>query len=200
MHFIYTLIIALANNLDNISVRFAYSIRGIKISNLNNLWISIITFIISFLSASSVSMVSKYLNEMVASIISMLLLIAIGLWIIFEQYYNKNHISSDKNHYGILDILRKPEKADLDNSKDIDFKEATLLGIALSINNIGGGISAGMIGLSPIFVGFLTAVISFIAIWSGNFVSVFFNKWNLNTKSAIIAGITLIFLGIKQVI
>jgi len=58
MEFIYTLFIALANNVDNISVRIAYSIRGIK----------------------------------------------------------------------------KPETADVDNSKDIDFKEATLLGIALSNN------------------------------------------------------------------
>jgi len=53
MHFIYTIFIALANNLDNISVRIAYSIRGVKISILKKLWISIITFFISLLLLSA---------------------------------------------------------------------------------------------------------------------------------------------------
>lgn len=203
MHFIYTIFIALANNLDNISVRIAYSIRGVKISVYKNLWISFITFFISSFAAFLGVTMSKVLNNHIASILSMILLISIGLWIILEPYFKKtgnneikSNISEEKT---ICDILRDPESADVDNSKDIDYKEATFLGIALSINNIGGGLSAGMIRLNPFFVGFFSALISFLALWAGNYITYFFNKWNLGKKATIFAGILLILIGLKQV-
>ena len=167
MHIIYTLFIALANNLDNISVRIAYSLRGIKISNAKNLWISVITFFIASFSAFSGTMLTKVLSGKFSSILSMLLLVTIGLWILLEPLVKKekNELIIDVNqtNSSIYDILKKPEKADADNSKDIDYREATFLGIALSLDNIGGGISAGMIGLNFFFVGVFSAAISFLA-------------------------------------
>lgn len=204
MHLFYTVVIALANNIDNMGARIAYSIRGIKISNLMNLWISIITFIISSLAAFSGTAISEFLSRQVASYISMTLLIAIGIWMILDQYTKKNDIPADKvsseSDKSILNILKNPEKADIDNSKNIDFIEATLLGIALSINNIGGGLSAGMIGLNPLFVGLLSAIVSFSALWAGNYLAEFFNVRKLGNKTAILAGVAMIFLGIKQII
>lgn len=203
MHTLYTLFIALANNIDNIGVRIAYSIRGIKITTAKNLWISVITFIISSLAAFSGSIVSKLLNKNMASIISMVLLIIIGLWIIIEPYTHKDKTENEDNeteNANIYDILVNPEKADKDKSKNIDFKEATFLGIALSINNVGGGLSAGMIGLNSFFVGFFSAVISFLALFAGNYITDFFKRWNLEKRATIFSGLILILIGIKQVL
>lgn len=204
MHFIYTFFIALANNIDNISVRIAYSIRGIKISIFKNIWISIITFFISSLAAFSGSIITDFFSTTVSQIISMLMLVFIGLWIIVEPYFNTKKVEINsiniKNDNIIRNILRNPEKADKDNSKDIDFKEATFLGIALSINNIGGGMSAGMIGLSSPLVGFFSAIISFLSLWAGNYLTSFLNRWNLNKKATVLAGLLLIIIGVKQVI
>ncbi len=202
MHFIYTFLIALTNNIDNITVRIAYSIRGIKISTSKNLWISFITFIISSFAAFFGSIMSNFFGKNTSSILSMILLMLIGLWIILEPYLKKENISAistDNTQNNMYNILKKPEDADVDNSKDIDYKEATFLGIALSINNIGGGLSAGMIGLNSFFVGLFSAIISFLAIWAGNYITKFFNKWNLGKKATIIAGIILIIIGLKQV-
>jgi putative sporulation protein YtaF len=204
MHFFYTIFIALANNLDNISVRIAYSLRGIKISTSKNLWISIITFFISSFAAFSGKVLTNLFTSRTSSILSMVLLTLIGLWIILEPYLKKEtNVKAEINttsECSIYEIFKKPEKADTDNSKDIDFKEATFLGIALSINNIGGGLSAGMIGLNSFFVGFFSALISFLALWAGNYITEFFNKWNLGKKANVIAGIVLILIGIKQII
>ncbi len=205
MHLIYTIFIALVNNLDNISVRIAYSIRGIKITTLKNLWISVITFFISSLAAFSGSAVSQTFNNKISSILSMVMFIIIGLWIILEPYFKKeNKAKKDEEsliqNSNIYNILKEPETADADDSKDIDYKEATFLGIALSINNIGGSLSAGMIGLNSFFVGFFSAVISFLALWAGNYITEFFNKWNLTKKANIISGVILILIGIKQIL
>jgi putative sporulation protein YtaF len=203
MRIIYTLFIALANNIDNISVRIAYSIRGIKIPMSKNLYISFITFIFASLAALSGQVVSQTINSRISSYLSMILLVGIGIWIIVEPYRNKKNKEQEvmvNEDVSIQDIMKNPEKADVNNSKDIDFKEATLLGVALSMDTLGGGLSAGMIGVNPIFVGFFSALVSFIALWLGNYVAKIFSKWNIGEKAPIIAGILLILIGIKQII
>ncbi len=200
--FIYAFLIALTNNFDNIGARIAYSIRGIQISTLINLWISVITFVISFLAAFSGKTISGALGRQFSSIIAMVLLTAIGSWMILEPYVKKwrSENRSRKNSQNISDILLNPEHADMDNSKHIDFKEATLLGIALSLNNVGGGLSAGMLGLDAFLVGFLSAVLSFVALWAGNYVSAFFIRLNIADKATVVAGLLLIAIGIEQIL
>jgi putative sporulation protein YtaF len=196
------LIIALSNNLDNIGVRIAYSIRGIKMSPAINSWIALITFMISFIAAYSGTVISGYLGKQRSSLLTMILLSGIGSYMIYRQYLKKmcqGEVGQDHKK-GICHILLKPENADRDNSKHIDFQEATILGVALSINNIGGGVSAGMIGLSPFWVGFLSAVLSFVILWAGNYLAEFLIKWNLANKATIAAGILLIAIGIEQII
>jgi putative sporulation protein YtaF len=132
----------------------------------------------------------------------MILLSGIGSYMIYRQYLKRmcqGEFGQD-NRKGICHILLKPEDADIDNSKHINFKEATLLGIALSVNNVGGGVSAGMIGLNPFWVGLLSAVLSFLILWAGNYMAEFFIKWNLSNKATVTAGILLIAIGIEQVI
>jgi len=203
-HFIYTFFIALTNNVDNVGVRIAYSIRGIKISTLINLWIAVITFVISFFAAFSGTILSGLISKQLSCLIAMLLLSSIGLWMILEPYVKKknDHIADavQRNNISAAHVLLDPHKADMDNSKHIDFKEATLLGIALSINNVGGGISAGMIGLNSFWVGFLSAVLSFIALWLGNYIAAFFEKLNIAQKTPVIAGLLLIAIGIEQIL
>lgn len=203
MHLLYVFLIALANNIDNIGVRITYSIRGIKIDTLKNLWISIITFFISLLSAFSGTFVLSILNKRVCSILSMILLTTMGLWIILEPFLKGKGLFHDenanKNKVLICNILSNPESADIDNSKDINFKEATFLGIALSINNIGGSLSAGIIGLNSYFIGLFSAVVSFVALWSGNYLTVFLNRYNIGNQAVMLSGIILIIIGIKQI-
>ncbi|MDR3568019.1 MAG: manganese efflux pump [Syntrophobacteraceae bacterium] len=199
-HIVLAFFIALTNNFDNIGARIAYSIRGISISTPVNLWISVITFVISYLAAFSGKAVSGSLGTRVSSLIAMVLLTAIGSWMILEPYIKKLRENRSKRTQNIGDILLSPEIADKDQSKHIDFKEATLLGIALSLNNIGGGLSAGILGVDALLVGFLSAVISFVALWAGNYISAFFIRMNIAQKATIVAGLILIAIGIEQIL
>ncbi len=198
--FLYAFFIALTNNVDNLGARIAYSIQGTKISTPINLWISVITFVISFFSAYSGTMISGSLGKRFSSILAMVFLVALGLWMILEQYLKsrRSKNTSAEDSASIRDILLNPENADMDKSKHIDFKEATILGVALSINNVGGSLSAGMIGLNSFMVGFLSAVLSFVALWAGNYVAEFFIKRNISNKAAVVGGILLIVIGLEQ--
>jgi len=174
-----------------------------------NIYISVITFIISGGAAYSGDTVSNFLSQKATSIIAMILLCAIGLWMISEPYMkgSKKEKTGDNpagaaqaEPVGIIDIMTEPEKADMDKSGHIDFKEATFLGIALSINNIGGGLSAGMIGINAVAMGFLSALVNFIGLWAGNYIAEFFMRYNLHKKAGFLGGIVLIGIGIEQII
>lgn len=200
-HFLHAFAIALANNVDNIGARVAYSLGGVKISLPINLWITVITFVISFFAAFLGAELTGTLGSRFASPLAMIILVALGTWMIMDPFVkarrNRKASQNDSNHF--WGVLLNPEAADLDHSKHIDFKEGTLLGIALSINNIGGGLSAGMLGLNAFLVGFLSALLSFVALWAGNHIAELFIRLKIANKATTLGGIILIAIGIEQV-
>lgn len=204
--FLYTFFIALSNNFDNIGARIAYSIRGVHISLPVNLWISAITFGISFGAAFAGTEAAGLISRTAASLIAMALLSAIGIWMIAGPHLKKRNgnngacAPAGPKGKGARRVLLEPESADLDNSKHIDFREGTLLGVALSMNNIGGGVGAGMMGLNSFLVGALSAALSFLALWAGNYASAFFVNRGLSRKASFAAGLLLIAIGIKQAV
>jgi putative Mn2+ efflux pump MntP len=55
-----------------------------------------------------------------------------------------------------------------------------------------------MIGLNSLLVGSLSAALSFLALWAGNYFAEFFIKRNLTDKATVVGGIALIGIGIEQ--
>jgi putative sporulation protein YtaF len=198
---LYAFLIALTNNVDNLGARIAYSIQGTKVSTPVNIWISIITFIISFGAALLGTAVIGSLGAKAASVIAMTLLAGLGSLMILQAGKQTSYLEEpqEQDRKSLWSVLLKPQHADVDASKHIDFKEGTVLGVALSVNNIGGGLSAGIIGVPPFLVGFLSAVLSFVALWAGNYLAEFFVKRGIARKAAVIGGVLLIIIGIKQV-
>ncbi|NLC77899.1 MAG: sporulation membrane protein YtaF [Clostridia bacterium] len=197
MDVLSALLIALANNADTISVRVAYSLKRIKVSFGINLWIAFLAFIVSALAAGSGQLLADVLPGSAGSVLSMGLLILVGLWLIAEPFVGNKQEERRKGNR-MLAILADPVEADQDQSKHIDFKEATLLGLALSLNNIGGGMSAGILGISPLLIGGLSGLISIIIFWMGNWLIGMLIEWNIGYRVSFVAGLVLIMIGIKQ--
>jgi putative sporulation protein YtaF len=201
-HLLSAVVIALANNVDNLGARLAYSVQGTKVSVLINAWISVITLFISGAAAYFGGAIMALLGKFFASFLAMGMLVALGLWMIlharFQSWHDRIHEekTATRHHH----ILRKPHHADIDDSKHIDFAEGTVLGFALSINNVGGGVTAGVLGINPMLVGFLSAVISFAALFAGNHVAAFFVKRRISDKATVVGGVALILIGLKQII
>lgn len=193
----YTVLIALANSIDSLGAWIAFSLKGIKITLQLNLWISFVTFVISSASAWAGGLLLGVLDERLCAWISMAVFVAMGAWFLLEPFMKRRKRAREGSV--IIGILEHPEEADLNGSNDIDFKEATLLGIALSINNVCGSFSAGMIGLDPWLVSLFSAVISFGALWVGKWISLLFAKHRLGDKAAVVSGVILILVGIKQI-
>ncbi len=191
---LYAFFIALINNIDNISVRIAYSLKGVKIDIYKNILISVITFIMSTLSAFLGDYLVNFISPSMCNIFTAIIFVCLGLYFIFEPYIKHKKASN------FIEIIMDPDNADIDNSKNIDFKEAIFLGIALNLNNIGGSLSAGVIGINIYLIGELSTLFSFISLWLGNYVANMFQNSIIYKKASLIAGIILILIGIKQLL
>lgn len=191
---LYALFIALTNNIDNIGVRIAYSLKGIKIDVYKNILIAVITFIISTIAAYFGTTLLNIITPTICNILTMIIFIILGLSFILEPYKKKKDTTT------FIGIITSPSNADIDNSKTIDLKEAIFLGIALNLNNIGGSISAGILGINIYLIGILSTIISFLALALGNYLNYFFRNIKVQKKTTFITGLILIIFGIKQLL
>ncbi|WP_042202551.1 manganese efflux pump [Paenibacillus camerounensis] len=72
--------------------------------------------------------------------------------------------SLELRHLGVvIQILRTPSSADIDDSGSISSMEAMILGIALSLDAFGAGLGAALLGFSPVWTSLM------IALFSGTF-------------------------------
>ena len=195
-NFLFAIFIAFVNNVDNISARVAFSVKGIYISNRVNLFISFITLILTGGATFLGQTATGFIDKNISSVISMVMFVGMGIWIIIDTYVKMGKKKESKN--SLFMIMESPEKADSNDSKDIDLFEAIVLGVALSINNIAGGFAAGMMGLNFILIGVASAVFNYLALWAGNYLTDIIIKLKLGVKATFLSGILLVAFGVFQ--
>jgi len=197
LNWLLVLGISLANNLDNTGVGVAYGLRRIRISPLVNGWISIITFLLTGSAVMIGSGVGHFLPAIAAKALSACILCAIGISVLAPAL--RHPVEGKEPSDNVLArILEDPNRADMDGSKHIDLKEGTILGIALSINNIGGGIGAGLVHLSVLWTAGLSAAFSFFVLWLGGYVGSRVGSGRFAARAPLVAGGMLIVIGLCQ--
>jgi putative sporulation protein YtaF len=94
--------------------------------------------------------------------------------------------------------LRTPSIADVDKSGNISASEATLLGLALSLDAFGAGIGAALIGYAPIVTSTVIAFASGTFIAIGLRIGFLYAEMNWMKKLSIVPGCVLILMGIMK--
>jgi len=196
------LLFSLSSNLDNIVVGIAYGIKKIKIGIIANLIIAIVTSTGTFLSMSLGVYISKFLPHSIANALGAGAIIILGGYFVIQSIIklvnNKN--SKELALKDIVDMIEYAEKSDLDNSGDINIKEALLVAFGLTFNNLGTGVAASITGVSIQFTVISTFILSILTIMFGETVGnhVFGNF--LGKYAPLISGILLIILGIIELL
>ncbi len=211
------IMLALCVSIDSLGTGITYGLKNTRISHLAKLTLFIISFVITSLSLAIGSTLSSFLSTFLCNLVGGLILCAMGLWIIF-QAVKKDKIAEDlPNHnlqhanvyefflksFGItIKIIRNPKYSDLDNSNNIDAKEALFLAMALSLDSIGVSIGSSIIGITSIWFPILVSLFQFAFLSIGGFLG---NKLKSNPNIpdniwSIIAGLILIFIGVSKFI
>lgn len=194
-------LIAIAISMDSFFIAFTYGLKKLTMSFFQMLKIAFVVGMVfsfsMFLGEIALARVPNDYTEVIAGII----LTVIGIVFLLSTCPLPNiSIPYMNSLCFLMDILKKPIKADLDNSGKINGWEAVVLGIALSLDSIGAGIA-----LSFLEIPIATAAISIIVIttfflFTGVKAGMYFARFQTIEKFSFIPGCVLIIIGIYKII
>ncbi|MBU5591457.1 sporulation membrane protein YtaF [Clostridium sp. MSJ-4] len=202
-----SILLVLAVSLDAFVASIAYGTNKIKVPFISVTIINIICSSFLGLSLLFGSIVKKFIPGNITSIISFSILLLLGIYYLFQGLV-KNYIGKNSskrvdlklfNFRFIIDIYADETKADINNSKTLDPKEAFYLAVALSLDSlaVGFGSSLGDINYFQVIV--LSLICGIFSIWTGTFLG---RKFAEKSKIDLswLGGIMLIILSVLKVI
>ncbi len=218
--FLYALILTISSSIDSLGIGITYGIRNTTISFIAKIILFAIAFIVSVISILIGGTLKDIFSTNIIEYIGSFILILMGIFIFFQSIKNKN--VSDKKISKSIDkklkeqqkiysffikclgitvqILKNPTSSDFDKSNTIDAKEAVFLGLALSLDSFGIGMSFGMIENFTFYFPLFISLFQLFFLNFGNFLGkklCNFSKIPENIWS-IISGILLVIIGFAK--
>jgi len=193
--------LAIATSIDSLGVGVAYGLNGTRVRFSAHVCICIVMLAITWSSVAAGNTISRYLPDTVTNLLSAAFFVGVGLWILVPAIRKRRAKSNapDSVHTPtVTDVLIDPQLADRDSSRDIDIREALLLGVALSLNNIGGGISAGMIKIPAASMAFLAVFFNVLCLTTGHAMGSRLSATRVSANAELISGVLLILVGLWQ--
>ncbi|MGO0058930.1 sporulation membrane protein YtaF [Brevibacillus fluminis] len=162
------ILVSIAISLDGLGVGITYGLRKMRIPFASLLVIAFCSFSVVYTVMLFGGTLTQWLSPEMSKLIGAAVLIIIGLLTLWKIWRGKEEEEKEPEiqegpirqirMFGlIIQILRDPERADADRSGDIRGWEAVMLGMALSLDAFGAGISLSLLGYHPLIVAFCVA-------------------------------------------
>jgi putative sporulation protein YtaF len=219
------ILLSFAVSLDGFGVGITYGVRKIKIPVSSIFIISACSGLIILLSMMVGAALTGWMSPRITSAVGAIILIGIGIGALIhfirsgerefdeQRSINVNEkananvnvnvlsfkpvLTMELKVFGlIIQIIRTPSAADMDQSGTISAGEAIFLGTALSLDAFGAGIGAALVGFPPLLTAILIAAASGLFLWSGTRFGFWVSRWRWVRQLSILPGIILIAMGI----
>jgi putative sporulation protein YtaF len=200
------LLIAISSNADNLVVGIAYGIRNIRVTLPSNLFIAVFTGAVTLSSMLAGQRIGSYMPPQLASLLGGGIIAGIGAWVLVQSALSsasgserpaaRSETASSLSR--LLSVLKDPAIADRDCSGHIDLKEVCLLAVALSLNNVGNGIGAGMVGINPALTTIAVIPVSVIMLWAGLSAG-HYGQRMLGGFARVVSGVLLVAVGVYEI-
>ena len=160
-----SLLFGVSASLDALLLGVSYGLRGVHIRLLPNLFISTITLLGTCLSVSLGSFLTPMLPSVISGCAGSLILMFLGVYYITKWILSALQCRMSSQS-------RQPREAALTSAEQpcprLTILQLFLLSLALSVNNLGIGLSASMAGLTLIPAAIATGVCSVLFLYFGN--------------------------------
>lgn len=214
MYWFSLLFLAFAISLDGFSVGTIYGLRKMHIPLTAILLISACSFLMIIVSMTMGNIIEPVLSPRAASNLGGGLLILIGSGALLQYFRGQRKRQEPKPQIRkqhrlkkkcsrlriFAKIFRDPVSADLDHSGNISVIEASLLGLALSFDAFGAGISAAFLGYATIWTACIVAFMSGLFLWTGKTIGYRCSEMAFMNKASFIPGLLLIIIGIWKIV
>jgi len=185
------LLIGVVSNLDNLGAGVALGIRGTKVDATENLIVAAITMAATAAAITCGHVLSTLIPSAVTGWLGPLIIIAIGIATVRSP----------------IQAPRPPDPANAPWSKcchprDVDNvisrHEAIVLGVSLSVNNLGTGVGAGVSHIPALATTVLAGLLSLACVGGGSHFGRVFGRLVLGRHAPLIAGMLLLAIGLAM--
>lgn len=203
MHIISALLISISANLDTFIVAISYGIKKIKLNFISILLITLITTCGTYISMYLGLEITKFISISASNYIGSIMLISIGTYMI-ASYIKKYNFKKDNLHsrnnekITYTQVLNDPIKADKDFSGHLDAKESIFLSLALTINNIGIGISASITGINIYINTICSLIVTIISLLLGLYIGNSCLSKFLGKYIDLVGGLVILLIGFYE--
>ncbi len=187
MQMIPSLLFGISASLDALLIGISYGIRGIRIYLWQNLLISGITLLGTCLSVGLGNWLSPRLPDQISRYAGSMILMLFGVW------YCVKWVAKMLAH------SRKIAQAAAASAPCLSFPALLVLGVGLSLNNMGIGLSASIAGLTLVPAAIATLACSLLFLLTGNRLGRCRLLQFLGNAADPISGILLILLAFLQI-
>ena len=186
--FINCIVLAISSSIDSLGIGITYGIKNTKISIISKIILLCISLSISYLSVSFGNFLTSILSETFTNLIGGFILFLIGVFVIVKSFFDNN--SSNNTYY------------DFNHSNLIDPKEAIFLGLALSLDSFGIGVSSSLIGSNSLLFPLLVSIFQFVFLSLGIKIGKKINKLSNISDFiwSLISGVLLICIGLIRLL
>jgi len=173
---------SVSSSIDNLGVGISYGIRKQSIGFVSNLIIALVCFLFSYSGILFGKWVASVLPGTLPVFLGAFILIVIGIRITLLAVRSKDQ-----------------DSVNVGAANGIGIGESVILGIALSANALTNGLSAGLLGLSPLAISLAAAIGSFLTVWlgvwlGGKVAHVRIGKYTLGQFGTLLSGIILLLI------
>jgi putative sporulation protein YtaF len=219
LHIFSLLALAFAVSLDGFGVGVTYGMRRIKIPVRSVTIITSCSALVILISMYIGKWLAYFLSPAVTHYVGGIILIVIGLWAIHNAKHQQSDVEEEEKEQEqtepepqslvafeikslglVVQILKRPTKADIDRSGTISSVEAMFLGLALSLDGFGAGIGAALIGYEPWVTALVIGSVNCLFILSGLRLGFTYSGAEWLTKMTYLPGILLILCGFFKMI
>ena len=157
---ILVLLLALAATGDSLLVGVSYGVGKARVTWEANALASAICFLGTWASMSAGRLLGELTNPRVSQLLGGLVLLMMGILMVRSALRNRRQACRGR-------FSAELEVIDRDRSSAIEPGEAAALGAALCVNNLGLGLGASLMGVSPLWTSLCCGVMNFVFLQAG---------------------------------
>lgn len=173
-------LLAVSLSMDALGIGLSYGVRGIRTPMAAKVIICAISMAVMGISILVGSVLLMVLSPLTAKLLGVAMLGLLGVFVIAQAFWKKEEKPSKRRKQTVrsimlkslgitIKIIRNPSICDFDASKTLDGFEAVYLGVALSVDSIGVGISSAVLGLNTMLVPVSAGVFQMLFLSAGVF-------------------------------
>lgn len=208
MNLFYVLLLGFAVSMDGFVAGVAYGLKNIRMPLTSLSIVGVVAAILTSIAMIGAYMLEKLINTHLAIVVGASLLILLGIWSVFQQYFTKDvaayeldgDVTARKLTFSlgrlVISIMAKPETADVDRLGVISPLEAVFLGLAVGLDAMVGTFAAALMGTLPLYTPIVVGIIHMICIFAGCYSSSRYISEAVKKKVPYLPGTLLIILGL----